>query len=80
VNRLATCIMREIGDLVTVNRRPPVGAAFTQGSYVEGITHDIDFGKRTWQVTYALTPQTPVDTTHFWTLGVDTLGSAVLGY
>lgn len=80
-NRMATAVFRELGDLVSLNRRPPVGAAFSQQSYIEGVNHDVDFGRRTWLVTYALTPQTPVDTAPPWVLGTGLLGtSTVLGY
>jgi hypothetical protein len=80
-NRMATAVSRELGDLVTLNRRPPVGAAFSQQSYIEGVNHEIDFGRMTWLVTYALTPQTPVDTATPWVLGTGLLGtSTVLGY
>jgi hypothetical protein len=78
---MAAAVNRELGDLVTINRRPPVGAAFSQQSYIEGVNHEIDFGRRTWLVTYALTPRTPVDTVTPWVLGVGLLGtSTVLGY
>jgi hypothetical protein len=46
-----------IGNLVTVNRRPPGGGTISQLSHVEGIQTDIDVQQNEWRLRYFLTPQ-----------------------
>jgi hypothetical protein len=46
---------REIGDRVTVIRRPPGGVgAITQDCFIRGITHTIDASAATWQTQWDL--------------------------
>jgi len=57
-----SCALREIGDVVSVHLTPPSGSALDLLCSVEGISHDLDTGRR-WSVTYDLAPvivpQTP---------------------
>jgi hypothetical protein len=54
---LQQVLMREIGDQITITRRPKGGAAITQSSYIERIRHDVDFEMQTWNTTYAVSPR-----------------------
>jgi len=55
---------REIGDRITVKRRPPGGGAvITQESYIEGIAHDVRPG--IWRTIFSLSP---ADLTTYWIL------------
>jgi hypothetical protein len=54
---LVQALMREIGDQITIKRRPKGGAVITQSSYIESIKHDIDFENKSWNVTFAVSPR-----------------------
>jgi hypothetical protein len=45
---------REIGDMITVVRRPPGVAAITKNVFIRGITHTVDVSSNTWQTTWDL--------------------------
>jgi hypothetical protein len=47
-------LQREIGDLITVTRRPPGMAAITKNVFIRGITHTIDASSSTWQTVWDL--------------------------
>lgn len=65
----------EIGERVTLKRRPPGGgSAISQESFIEGIEHQADALHGTWSTTFRLSP---ADTNTYWILD-DTLAS-VLG-
>jgi hypothetical protein len=50
-------LYREIGDQITLKRRPKGGTAITQASFIERVKHDINFESRTWNTTYAVSPR-----------------------
>jgi len=57
---------RDIGDKLTVLRRPPGGGSpQTKTVVIEGVAHSIDLQRQTWQTTYELAP---VDGNVYWTL------------
>lgn len=56
-NRLTQALTRQIGDLVTVKRRPPGAAVITLACFIEGIRHTITGDS--WLTTFTLTPQWP---------------------
>lgn len=63
---MAQCAAREIGDVVTVKRRPPGGGSpQSKNVVVEGIEHDINLQAPSWHTTYMLSP---VDPGPYWTL------------
>lgn len=62
---------REIGDRITVNRRPDAGAAISQESIIERIEHDIS--QTAWITRWRLSP---ADTQAYWIL--DSLTNSVL--
>lgn len=45
---------REIGDLITVVRRPPGAGTITKNVFIRGITHTVDVSSGTWQTTWDL--------------------------
>jgi hypothetical protein len=45
---------REIGDRITVIRRPPGMSAITKDVFIRGITHTIDASSNTWQTQWDL--------------------------
>lgn len=48
---------REIGDRVTIKRRPPGGgAAITQDAHIEGIDHSYQVSSKLWVVVWRLSP------------------------
>ena len=49
----ASCAQRDLGDVVAVRLTPPQGSPLDMVCAVEGISHDIDTGRR-WRVTYDL--------------------------
>lgn len=56
----------ELGDRITVKRRPPGGGdPIEQDSFVEGIEHDARGHPRNWSVTFRLSP---ADNTIYWVL------------
>jgi hypothetical protein len=67
----SACLL-ELGDRITVNRRPPGGGTVqSKDTIVEGIAHNID-RRGTWDVTFRLSP---ADTRAYWTLGSSALGT-----
>lgn len=52
----ATVLGRELGDVVTIKRSPPVGAAVSKTVQVTQIRHEVDVGKGIWNVTFAGAP------------------------
>ena len=58
----ASVAVRELGDVVSVRLTPPSGSPLDMTCVVEGMSHDIDTGRR-WSTTYDLSPlivpQTP---------------------
>lgn len=74
---LEQALSRELGDKITVVRRPPGGgSAITQPSHIEFATHDVRKGGNswTWRTQWSLSP---AEQNAFWTLGDSTL--SVLG-
>lgn len=72
----------ELGDKVTVVRRPPAGNTITETLFVEGIGHSADAASRQWTTTFELSHYTPGDTS-FLILDDATFGQLdnnVLGY
>lgn len=61
---------RELGDRITVIRRPPGGGTITRDGFIRGITHDFDPGR--WRTTWAL--QSASKYGSFLTLDNSTLG------
>jgi hypothetical protein len=59
----------ELGDRVTVTRRPPGGGTNTLDVYIRGIEHDSDGGD--WKTTFALES---ASRSQFWTIDHPTLG------
>lgn len=58
---------REMGDRVTVKRRPQaVGSAISTDVLVEGITHDVDVSSQMWQTTWNLSA---AEAQAYWLLG-----------
>jgi hypothetical protein len=51
---------REIGDLVTIKRRPPGAPMITTGVFIDGVKHSIT--PTSWVTTFMLTPQLPAAT------------------
>jgi hypothetical protein len=72
---------REIGDRITVRRRPPGGGPLIERDVlIVGINHDVDFRAGTWMTTWQLQSTTKLS---FLILGHATLGkldSNVLGF
>jgi hypothetical protein len=64
----------ELGDRVTVVRRPPGGGTNTQDCYVRGIEHAEGDGN--WTTTFALES---ASRSQFWTIGHPTLGQVGTG-
>jgi len=52
----ATVLGRELGDIVTVVRTPPVGTAISKTVQVTSIEHAIDIPKGQWDVTFTGAP------------------------
>ncbi len=70
-------LVRRLGDLITVVRRPPGGGdPITVACRIEGIDHDFD--GRGWTTTWRLSPADT--TTDYWILGVTALGVGCLAY
>lgn len=46
-------LSREIGDLITLTRRPPGGGVVTRRCFIVGISHEVD-GPNSWKTTWAL--------------------------
>lgn len=68
-------VARDIGDRIIVYRRPPGGGAIqTKEVVVEGVTHELDAGNKSWKTVYSLSP---ADTRSYWqlTTGFSTLGT-----
>lgn len=55
-------LLLELGDHVIVNRRPLGGEALTQDSFVERLTHDIDFEHSDWRMTLSMSGMIQVAT------------------
>ena len=53
-NALGEALARELGDRITVKRRPLAGAAISQEAFVEGIEHKADAQRGTWLTTFRL--------------------------
>lgn len=69
------CMTREIGDVVTVKRRPPGGGSAQEHVVViEGVDHQVDVSNALWSTTFSLSP---ADVRTFWVLEDATKG--VLG-
>jgi len=56
-DNFAQMLSREIGDLVTINRRPLGATAISIGCFIDGIKHHIT--PTEWTTTFMLTPQYP---------------------
>lgn len=52
----ATVLGRELGDVVSLKRTPPVGSTITKSVSVTSIGHDIDIPEGRWQVNFAGAP------------------------
>ena len=52
----ATVLGRELGDLVSIKRTPPVGTAITQTVSVTSIGHDINIPEAKWDVSFTGAP------------------------
>jgi len=52
----ATVLGRELGDLVSIKRTPPVGTAITQTVSVTSIGHDINIPEGKWDVSFTGAP------------------------
>lgn len=57
---IAQALGREIGELVTVKRRPPNASAISFANWIDGVSHQ--FTPDTWVTTFQLTPQLPDST------------------
>jgi hypothetical protein len=57
---MTQCVTRDIGDVVTVRRRPPGGGAAQEKTLViEGVEHQVDAAGQTWATTWQLSPADP---------------------
>ena len=73
LNLFPQVLQREIGDLITVYRRPQNSAAvITKPCFIRGITHTVDVTQGTWSTTWDLQDATKYT-------GFLTLDDAVLG-
>jgi hypothetical protein len=73
----AQCVGRDIGDVVTVKRRPPGGGSpQSLDLVIEGVAHELVATDRTWTTTFSLGP---ADTRTFWTLDDPVLGQLDAG-
>lgn len=54
---LASMLGREIGDLVTVNRRPPNATAISIDCFIDGVSHAVTAEPAQWRTTFMLTPK-----------------------
>lgn len=61
-------LARELGDRVTVIRRPPGGLTIQQDCHIEAIQHDVSTGS--WETTWTLSP---ADTASYWVMDSATL-------
>lgn len=67
----------EIGDHITVKRRPPgTGPVITQESVIEGIAHSAQNSE--WQTRFSLSPAEPI--ANFAIVGSAIVGISVVGY
>ncbi|HYS37233.1 MAG TPA: hypothetical protein VEO01_16570 [Pseudonocardiaceae bacterium] len=65
-------LAREIGDRVTVRRRPPGGGPIIeQASLIQGVNTTFDVAGGVWLTTWRLAPS---DSTVYWKLGDSALG------
>jgi hypothetical protein len=68
---------REIGDHITINRRPPGGGSvISQPSVIEGIEHTAS--NHEWTTQFSLSPAEPVSA--FMIVGTGAVGTGVVGY
>jgi hypothetical protein len=75
-NRAWCAVTAQIGDLVTVNRRPGIGSTISKSYYIDAISHTINPGE--WTTKFYLVS---IDlSVPGWKLGVDKLGSIHLSW
>ena len=74
-NRAWCALTARVGDLVTVNRRPP-GGTITKTAYIDAITHTI--GPGSWKTQLYLVEKSA--TVGGWNLGTDKLGAIQLAW
>lgn len=67
----ATVLARELGDIVTMRRTPPVGSTLAKTLQVTSISHEIDLPAGKWQVTFT---GAPADTAEAFRWAVSTWG------
>lgn len=64
INVFRACVLRDVGNRITVKRRPQgVGSAISGDYHIEGVGHRIADGATTWETTWWLSPVD--DTTWF---------------
>ncbi len=60
------CVVRDLGDVITVRRRPPGGGAAQEKTLViEAVAHEVDWSAQRWVATFQLAP---ADTGPYWVL------------
>lgn len=69
----ATVLARELGEVVTVKRTPPVGSPIAKTVQVTSIEHNVDLPAGRWDVTFT---GAPVDTSSAFRWGTSTWGGA----
>jgi len=80
---LTQAVYREIGDRVTIKRRPPGGYIISFDAFIEAINHTIDNNLKRWNTTWQLSPAEPhisvllVDT---GIVGIGAVGEDVIGW
>jgi hypothetical protein len=73
---MTQCVTRDIGDVVTVRRRPPGGGAAQEKTLViEGVEHQVDAAGQTWATTWQLSP---ADAGPYWVLDTGALGTSTV--
>jgi hypothetical protein len=68
-DQMQQALMREVGDMISITRRPGGGTPFTQVSSIERVQHDIDFEANTWKTGYTVSPVAD-DLSTGWVLGL----------
>lgn len=66
-------VARELGDIVTIKRTPPVGSGISKTVQITSIEHDIDLPSGKWTVTFT---GAPVDTGTAFRWGTSTWGGS----